>query len=260
MGTVLDSIDNMLASAATNGLWTRSYFGLTAGTTAADANSGGVTIQRYPETITAPSVGTGLTGMYLPWIRMAPAAAATLSFMVCALEYDLGNISIATGTFTDGDAMPNKAVAGSSVQTATLLMMAAISTVLTGTAPALTITYTDQNGGTGNTASPTIPAAAAINSAFLLNPHLASGDTGVQDITACTKNGGTTGVVSFKGLLPLAMFPTSTLSSAGAPSFDILSAEFPMFKVEPGEKIAFYKFGSVLASQILACLTGVADN
>jgi len=177
--------------------------------------------------------------------------------ILCALEYNLGSVALATGTFTDGVAMPTKTIEGSAIQTASLLTMMVVTATLTATSPVITATYTDQSGNTGASCALTIPTNALVNSAFIMTPHLATGDTGVQDVTNITKSAGTAGTVAVRGLLPLAIgFQAGT---AGHPlKIEPLTIQYPQFLVEASETIAFYCFGATGNPELIATLTGVA--
>ena len=84
MGTVLNSIDDLLASASTNGPLVRNYFQRsTAAITAANATSGYVTTRRHLSTITIPSLGAGLTGIVFTTIRLSAGGSITYA-VVCA--------------------------------------------------------------------------------------------------------------------------------------------------------------------------------
>lgn len=257
MGNTLRSFDDMLTSAATNGLYNRMFSAQTplAGTTAATTTCGSTSAQRYPVTLTIPSVGSGLSGVYFPNIELLGLGQATT--LMCGLEYTLGTLTVSGNAFSAGVSMPTKTVQGTSVTTATACPMLYISTTLVATTPVITITYTNQAGTTGKTCSVTLPTNALTGSAFLLGPHLAAGDTGIRAVTGISTSAGTGGVMAVVGVLPLGWSPASSATLHVQTSF--LGFPAPMFLAEPNEAVAFYHFGSNSASTVHALLVGVAD-
>jgi len=156
------------------------------------------------------------------------------------LEYALGSIDLSTGTFTDGVAMPTKTIKDTSLQTAALLAFAWVSSAGTTGAPNITITYTDQDGNTGATANLVMPSNSI--GAFLIQPHLASGDVGIRDVTNVTKSAGTVGTVNIAGLL---LLENTVNPNAGVFSDpDLLSLPGIDWLCEPAEKIAVYNLGA----------------
>lgn len=237
MGNTMNSTDEMIASAQNYGMWNFSYFNVnTAAITAATTTSGYVSCGRNIADISIPTFGSGINCAFLTMADMFNEDATTT--LMIGIEYNLGEINIGTGTFTDGVAMPTKTVGGASVQTAAMMAFAHIDTALTGTAPALTVTYTDQDGNTGNTCSMTLPATATATSSYFMIPHLANGDTAIRDITACSRTGGTAGVVSFRGILPLA------IQIKGNYNISPLLYSLPKFPIGSGEKLAIYRWGA----------------
>ena len=260
MGTTLNSLDHMLASASTNGLLVRLLTGsVTLTTTSATTTSGYATWQRIPTSFTMPAVGPGLTGAYFPTIIMVNEDVNTM--MLCGLEYTLGTITAngGTGTFSAGSTMPTKTIAGTSVQTASMRHFVYISTTLSAVAPVLTITYTDQNGNTGVTMTITIPSGSVVNSMFDLTSSLASGDTGIRAVTdmSWTLNPAA-GVARVIGVLTMAI-GDNTIGGAGA-TMKPLSSPLPLFLVEENDVIGMYKCGTNGTTTMLAMLVGVAEN
>lgn len=251
------SVDFALAQAANKGLWTRYWKYNLAATTAGLATGGYVSGGRHPATLSLPaSFASGVTGMRFTQCDMLNEDASTTC--VCALEYTLGSFVMNTSTFTDGVAMPTKTIRGVSLQSATVMPVIAYTVAATGTAPTFTITYTDQDGNTGITMTIAPPAAAAINSAYLMTPHLASGDTGIRDVTNISKVGGTNGTVVVYGLLPIAM---SHVVITGAMSgYNPFMLPVMPWIGEAGERIAFYRFGATGSHDMQAVISAVADD
>src|SRR5882672_8370303 len=138
---VLDSVDNVLASINTNGAWRRTIFwhassGQTG--TSPTATAGGPTyLIRDPRVITVPTMGAGITGTYLIKAKVGQISTSGLAgTMMLGIEYKLGSINLATGTFTDGVAMPSKKHSGlAAVQSATQIVGLGVDAVLTATTP-----------------------------------------------------------------------------------------------------------------------------
>lgn len=211
-------------------IWTR----IPNSTTAVSASTGGqCTAQRYPIRPVIPSVGAGCDGFIATGISLVSAASSNLT--IVGLEYLLGTITL-PGTFTDGVVMPTKKVRGASIQTAASMVFGVVSTTVVGT-PTVNITYTDQDGNTGNTMTFTTPAGPQLNTALLLSNRFASGDTGIRDITAMTQSGGTSGVIQIYGILPLHI---EYQLNANSP-VSILSNPIVPYLLAPGEFLGFYR-------------------
>jgi hypothetical protein len=258
--TAIASVDSLLASAASNGVWPIFLqTALLSATTAADAACGGISIQKYPHhlIVDAALLGTGVTGVYFPTISLCSDDAIT--GVMAALGYSMGSLVFSSGTFIAQDTMPTKTVRGSSVQTASLVPLLIVITTLVATTPTITITYTNQAGTGGRTASMTLPANAAENSAFLITPHLQSGDTGIRAVTNITTSAGTGGTVAVYGLLPLfSSVVVGTVSPAWSPN--VLSYPENIWLATAGEKIYFFRFGAISTTQLAAMLVGVAET
>ena len=91
-----------------------------------------------------------------------------------------------------------------------------------------------------------------------MNPLLASGDTGVRAITACTKSAGSAGTITFYGLLPLAFAANSVGQVAG--SSPPLATPFPKFPIAAAETISTWVFGATSANDFLWCFSLEAGN
>jgi hypothetical protein len=239
-----DSIDGIINSQIADGAWRRQFaMNIATTTSAATTNSGAVTGQRFPYPIVAPSsFGAGITGMVLNSAGIINSGGAGASFIV-GLEYLLGTLTVSGNTFTDGVAMPTKKVRVNS-ETNTMtggapLMMVVIRTTLTATAPVLTITYTDQDGNTGNSCALTLPNSTVANSAFMAHNHLASGDDGVRDITNISISTGTAGVIDVYGLFPI--YGCESGVSSGVP---VMSVPHVPYLIEASENIRIYRFST----------------
>ncbi len=266
MGSVLASYDNMLASASDNGIWPVFYASSvpTGGTTAATSTSGLVSGFRFPDSITVPSLGAGLTGVVFPTFDVVMSLGVGSGFQgqgMGGIEYLLGTLTVSGNVFADGVAMPTKTVKGVSLQTCAEYLFVVVSAALTATTPVLTITYTNQAGTTLKTATMTLPTSPVANSAFLVNPHLASGDTGVQDITNLSISTGSAGTLKVYGLLALGIDPNGG-TSAGTCGPDPLTVPMIPWTAAAGDIISFYGLVGVVTSSydLYAHLVGIADN
>lgn len=260
MGTVLDSVDNMIASAQTNGMWHRLVTTAVAATTAATATSGGITAQRCPIAVIAPTPLSPLTNMYLTNVRMVNGATAV--HVVCALDYQLGVLSVSTNAFSAPATMPSKTIRVNGTDyvinpTASVMPMLVATLAVTATTPVVTITYTNQDGLAGQTATLTLPTSPLVNTAFAIWPHLAAGDSGIQAVSNISISTGSAGTLRVWGLLPVGFcLPTGGQGK----NLEIMPAPLPMFPIAGGERLSFYTFGSTAARIVVASLSGIADN
>lgn len=261
MPSVLSSIDQMIANAENYGMFRRFVAQFdTGGVTSANSTSGFVIGRRWPSTVIIPTITSPCTGVYFSYMKAHGNHTGFNNMIVGVLEYDLGSINMSTGTFSDGVAMPTKNIMGSSIQSATQLLVLEVSAAVTATTPLITITYTDQDGNTGNTATLTLPTNPALNSVFLCNPYLASGDSGVQDITNITKSAGTAGTIHAYGLLILNVMKTGSV--AGAQGLDQLTLPRVPWIATQGETVAIYEFGgnNAVNSMLAVAMAGVAET
>jgi hypothetical protein len=218
--------------------------------TAATTSCGGVTGYRYPISIPIPTVGSGCAGYIGTNITAANEDGSTL--MVVGLEYLLGTLTVSGNSFTNGVAMPTKTVRGASITTAASLCFAVVTTALTATSPVLTTTYVDQDGNSGASSTITIPTNALINSTYYLQPHLASGDLGMRDVTNLSISTGSAGVISVYGILPLLFVHTVSTTAFFS---DLLSSTQVAYLIGAGESIGVYRFGATTASDLVLGLT-----
>lgn len=259
MGTVLDSVDSLIAQAQSTGVMNRLLTSsVTASTTAATANSGLQSCQRYPINFTVPTLGSGVTSMLVTRLDMTAVANATQA-LVGGIEVEMGSLAVSSNTFTAGSAMPTKTIEGSSITTAAEWMFLVATVALTATTPVITITYVNQDGTGSRTATLTLPTSPAINTAFLVHPHLQSGDTGIRSVTNMSKSAGTAGTLKLYGLLPL-----GTSVGGGNKAAKTFQQEFSKptvnYPVAAAEKIGFYRIGQTAANDMYAVLCAIGDN
>jgi hypothetical protein len=259
VGTTINSLDNLINSARSSGMWSRALFDQV-GATTDDTNSGGTSAQRFPTPISLPSsFGGSVTGALFTLVDIGCAdSAGSNKVNIAGIEFTLGSLNIATNVFSSGVSMPTRNIAGSSIITATMLPMLVVTTTTVTTSPSITITYTDQSGNTGNSMTFAPPANAVINSAYCLANKFAAGDTGMRAVTNMSVSGTvTSGTVKVMGLLPIGM----AVGGGGASSsVDPLAHPMPIFPAAASDLIAFYSFGPSVAKDLLAFLAAVGDN
>jgi hypothetical protein len=210
-------------------------------TTAATTTSGFNTVRRMPNAFTMPAYGAGVEAAVMT--RFSVISGFSGSTYFAAIETQLGSLNMNTGTFTDGSAMPTATHYNdrTGALTASYCPVLHVSVAHTATTPLITTTYTDQDGNTGNTCSMTLPSTSALDTCYFMAPHLATGDTGIRDVTAQTKSAGTAGTLRTLGLrilayqMPLASGAGHTLSPIWMPAVD--------WDIETGDVIGFYQIG-----------------
>lgn len=255
----ITSIDDMIASNASYGMFTRLFITdqLTS-TTAATTGSGYISAQRYRNQLTIPSMTT-VARCYFTMVRMTNEDANT--FLMSGLEVELGSLDMNTGTFTDANAMPSRRVMGagtSAIQLATMMPMLVVTAAVTATTPTITITYTNQAGTGSRTATVVLPTSPALNSAFWCGPHLQSGDTGIQNISNMTKSAGTAGTIKLYGFMPISWDGNPVASTIA--TVDPLNDTLPVIGFEPSDIVAFYRFGGTTTSNLVAMLSAVGET
>lgn len=245
MSNPLLSIETANQQAVNRGALYQSYHGYTALTSLATVNCGSVSMQRMPQVFTNyASVDDSVVYDFF-------AGSSLSSINISAnIEYDLGTLTVSGNSFSDGVSAPTKTPPGGTsglcIFTSVVL---AVTTALSATAPVVTITYTDQDGNTGNTAALTLPTNCNANSAFRVYPHLASGDIGIRDITNVSISTGTAGVIKVMGLLELADI---AISSTSFGLNDPRITAYPLYPIAAGETIALYTQNTVSTISIYA--------
>lgn len=236
MAVPFRSLDDALANDASNGSMTRCvHIPGDVAATAANATSGLSLWRRLARSFTVPTF-TG--NAYMTYFRGYGEAYGP-GVLMAALETTLGTLTISGNSFADGALMPTRIIGGgSSAQLSTLMPMMWVSTALTATTPVVTTTYKNQAGVAGQSCALTLPTNALINSAFAMAPHLASGDTGMQDISACSTSAGSAGVLKVVGLLPLGIAMNATSTMGG--DFDFMANPFEMYPLVAGDVISFW--------------------
>lgn len=156
-------------------------------------------------------------------------STVALGTFLIGIGTNLGSLDIsgASGTFTDGSAMPSITSLGASAKQ-TGIVFAEVTTVLNSAPGTYSFTYKNQ-AGTGSRTSATITPSnsAAVGSAGFVS--LQTGDWGVQDITAASRSSGTTpsGVIKFWGVQTIAMFANTPATTALTTNLQTSGFNFP---------------------------------
>lgn len=268
MANPFRSLDDFMSQQNTYGIMPVSHFtSMSTTTTAGTTTSGYQTLQRFPQTFTVPSLGTNVTNAYMGMYRSQSGGAGTPSLNMACLEITLGTLTVSGNSYADGSAMPSRVpymhTGGTSQTLASMIPVAYISTTLAATTPVLTFNYTNETGTTGRSSTVTLPTNAAVNSAFLLQPHLQSGDSAIRDLSASAPNGlsistGTAGVIKVVGLIPLAV--VSTGSSGQGQTVDNRRISETIYPLQGSDVISFWRFGTASSGYIHSMFTLVPES
>lgn len=202
---------------------------------------GQTTAQRYPIRPVIPAVGAGCDGFIATNISCLNEDVQTGH--IIGLEYLLGTVT-APNTFTDGVVMPIKKVRGTSVQTAASIIFAVTEANISGS-PTVNVTYTDQNGNTGNTFSFVCPSTAVANTALIISNRMTT-DTGIRDITAMSVTGLTAGNIKVYGILPLYLSVNQTTEYR----VPLLAAPLVPYLLQAGEFLGIYRLFNNATNEI----------
>jgi hypothetical protein len=227
-------------------------------TTAANTTSSGTQFSgsRAGYTRNMPSLPANVSG-YIP-TRFTTQCNTNPRLVMALKLIDLGNLSLATPTFTDGVAMPTVTELGSSVQIASPILLET-TTVHNSSPGNMTITYVDQNNNTAETtASMTLGASSPVGSiawAILNSP-----DWGVLDVTSATRTGGSTptGVVQFWGVVPVALAIIGSNATGGVDN--LLGGSPRIVKLGAADVIGIFQFSVVSTSAYLGDLFFIGDS
>lgn len=249
-----DSIDGMIEACATYGPLIRALmFTNQNTTTAATTNSGSVT-GSFMGRMIIPSMTSPVISVIFTQVDLVTEDS---TLIVAGYRIEMGSLAISGNTFTSGTAMPTRTIAGTSVQTASVIPILEVTTALTATTPTITITYTDQDGNTGQTCTVTLPTSPALTTCFNLAPHLATGDTGMRAVTNMSTSAGSAGTLKVYGFIPIAYgVPLSPAAIGPQP----LSNTLPFFPFKASDEFAIYRFGSTSTTTVFANLYGVPET
>jgi len=183
---------------------------------------------------------------------------SSLGLMIACIDIDLGLLVVSGNAFTDGSAMPSRTIpGGASAQLASIIPVVQVSAAMTATAPVLTTTYVNQAGTGSRTCTMTLPNNCALDSCFLMAPHLQSGDMGIQDVTNISISTGSAGSLHVRGLLPVGIMGNP--GAAPVPYSFIANPVIP-FPIQAGDVIGFYKTNQTGASAGIASFSLVAET
>ena len=235
----LTTFNGMLSRAAAGyGMSQPAWSEQTATTTNGIFNGPVLSMQKGPESKAMPSpLPTGVTAYIPTRYCMLSFNSGDCSLLIAKLV-DLGSLDISGPTFTDGSSMPTITECGVSRVTSSAVI-AEVTTAFSATPGSYTITYVDQDGNAAETTSSVaLTGSALVGSCSPV--ALNTGDTGVRDITAATRTGGTTptGVMKFWGVIPLTILPmpAGTANSASAwMSQDLVQGAFNPYRLGAGD-------------------------
>lgn len=148
------------------------------------------------------------------WSPTATVVPATLMLVDFLLYYPSLVVTGAPTALTNGVAIP-RYTSGEGV-----MAMVAVQTALGAASPALTFTYTDSGGGTGNVATAiTSPVNSAPISTLFQDAaggcfvRMVAGDLGIRSVQSYTLASGTTGTVALILAKPLATIPILAINT-----------------------------------------------
>lgn len=235
MASPILSVNSLLANENTYGNIRQAIQLVTAASTASNTNAGQTTFQKMGQ-YTIPTL-SGATYYYLTSYKDFVTAAVG---SIPAQEVTMGTLTVSGNSFASGSAMPTRTIqGGSSTALSSTYPAIVITATLTATTPVITVTYTNQAGTGSRTATITLPSNSIINSVFLIEPHLQSGDTGIKSVQNISTSAGSAGTLAVVGLLPLTAHPGNTNA---APQFNgPLQNAVPMYPLQASDVIGFYR-------------------
>lgn len=249
------SIDAALVAHETYGSLNRLHYARnTTAATAALTTCGSVTGFRIPNAYTVPSVGSGVSGAMPCNLGSVNEDGTTIT--ITLLEYNLGSINLATGTFTAGVSMPTKVYNNANVTTAASFVFLHCDTAIVSTTPTITATYTNQDGTGSRTASLVLPTSPAATTVFFMQPHLANNDTGIRGVSAMTRSASTSGTISVRGGL---LLNVSANIAAQTLQTNFLQSLIHSVELEAGDIVATYRFGSLSSCDMMQIVNTIVE-
>jgi len=249
------SIDAALVANETYGSVNRlHYTRQTIGGTTALTTCGSVTGLRIPNAYTVPSIGSGVSGAMPSNLGSVNEDTSTLT--ITLLEYNLGSIDLATGTFTAGVSMPTKMYNNASVTTAASFVFLHCDNAITATTPTIGGTYVNQDGTGSRAFSLVLPSNPLANTVFFMQPHLNNGDTGIRSVSAMTKSAGTSGIISVRGGLLL-----NVSSNVGVMTLqtNFLQSLIHTVELEAGDAVATYRLCSPSSCDMMQIVNTIVE-
>jgi hypothetical protein len=196
--------------------------------------------------------------MYVTNMKFSLSGASTM--VAGVYEANLGTLTISGNSFSGGASMPSRVINNgtTAIQLVSTMPMLYVSSSLTATTPTITITYTNQDGVTGRTASLTLSSANVVGSAFNIMPHLQSGDSGIMAVTNMSTSAGSAGTMILYGTIPICTAPVP--SSGMITGNGIIPTPGISVRLAAGDIISFYRFGAIGGSILTTMVSGVADT
>ena len=210
----------------------------------------------YTEAIPG-SLESGVTA-YIP----VELTTNTQAVMIIGELTNLGSLDIsgASGTFTDGSVMPTRTTPFGSRQVPGMLLME-VTTALSATPGAITVTYKDQDNNTAETSvSMNLISNASVGGCTAVGvPTLNGSDWGVVDVTAASRTSGTTptGVIKFWGFTPIT---TLQPASTGLGTVEDLISSYKLTRLSAGTILGGFTHNSTGTATIIGNLHIVGDN
>lgn len=254
MAQPLRSIADGMANQSAQGDWDVVYnVRITPATTVnTGTTSGYQTVARWQETPTVPTLGGSVPYAYCKSVR-ATALTGSGGILV-GLETNGGTLTVSGNSFAAGTALPSRKSSGASaaVQLASTMPILWSSASATATTPVVTIGYTNEAGTSSRSMTMTLPTNSLIGSAYLMSPHLQSGDLGIRSIDSMSISTGTAGVFKVGLLVPFV-----TQLNGAATGCSITTQFIPV--VQPGllagDQIGVYRIGTNSSSVMSFGLT-----
>lgn len=217
-------------------------------------------VQRCGNFKAFPSLPGGVTGYYVTSVT-ASSSTTQLSVLI-AKTINLGSIDIsgASGTFTDGSAMPSVTELGVAT-TYPSIVIAEVVNVLAANPGSISITYVDQDGNAAEASTAQAMTASSVPKTCG-NIELNAGDVGVRDITAATRTGGTTpiGTIKFHGIVPVCLMEVSPVSGSIVSVDNLITGGFNIPKFGASDQLIAFILGSTTTKCCLGDIFVVGDN
>lgn len=257
------SFNDMVARIGGNYFLNQPIYGeVTASTTASFFGSISGSGQRVGNTATLPALPAGVSA-YIPLVvDLGNSTGASSSVLLCK-AVDLGSFDIGaanTGVFTDGSAMPTATIMNTASTSYASAVLVEVTSALSGTQTLVTVTYTNQDGTSGQTATSTTPTTgAAVRSTSFVT--LSGSDWGVRDITAVSRvsSSGPTGVLKFWGIIPICL-SYNVQVAGGITVENLLTSGVNLVRLGGSDVLRTFLFGDNNAKNVLGNVYILGDS
>ena len=171
---------------------------------------GNTTVGVIPTDATAGAFPFANPGSGNSYLAMARAASSVVGSLILydRLHHSGSYTSVNGNINTTSQTAIDRGSGGEGVE-----LWAEINSALSATATTITVTYTDQDGNTGNSATCTLPASAIARRMFPF--ALAAGDSGIRSIQNVAGSAAPTGTFNLVLLRRLADIPMPIVGVAG---------------------------------------------